>query len=97
MPRLNMKILILDTNRRDISSLIYHYCKLGHETFYIKPFSTDLLDWKEIVLWPMLLTWSTEDPNLTNFHYHGYNKLEDLPYGEDNFLYLEDNCNTPLS
>tara|TARA_R110000824_G_scaffold357562_2_gene545079 strand:- start:2831 stop:4036 length:1206 start_codon:yes stop_codon:yes gene_type:complete len=85
-----MKILILDTNRRDIASLIYHYCKLGHEVFYIKPFSTDLLEWKETVLWPVLLTWSTENPDLTNFYYHGYNELEELPYGEDNFLYLED-------
>ena len=67
----NMKILILDTNRRGITSLFYHYCKLGHEVFYIKPFSIPELDWNKVVLWPALLTWATEDPSKTNFHYHG--------------------------
>ena len=85
-----MKILILDINRRGISSLVYHYTKLGHEVFYVKPFSTNLIDWQAVCLWPILLSWASEDPSQTNFHYHGYDKLSELPYGEDNFLYLEE-------
>ena len=85
-----MKILILDTNWRAVSSLVYHYNKLGHEVFYVKPGSTSLIEWDKTLLWPILLSWSSENPSQTNFHYHDFHKLGELPYGEDNFLFLED-------
>ena len=85
-----MKILLLDLNFRAVSSLVYNYTKLGHEVFYIKPGSTALLDWDNTILWPVLLSWAAEDPTQTNFHYHGFDKLGKLPFGEDNFLFLED-------
>jgi len=85
-----MKVLILDTNRRETAGLMYHYTKLGHEVFYIKPNSTNLINWKETILWPVLLTWSREDPTKTNFEYHKFNELKEFEYGEDNFLLLED-------
>ncbi|HIL26871.1 MAG TPA: hypothetical protein EYG21_05745 [Nitrospinaceae bacterium] len=85
-----MNILILNNNRKDTTSLAYHYCKLGHQVFYPMPFADDILDWSGHCLWPMLLSWSTEDPSITNFEYHDFSSLGKLPYGEDKFLFLEE-------
>jgi len=84
-----MNILILNNNRKDTTSLAYHYCKLGHSVFYPMPFADNILNWDGHCLWPMLLSWSAEDPSVTNFEYH-FSNLENLPYGEDKFLFLED-------
>tara|TARA_R110001583_G_scaffold5598_25_gene30191 strand:+ start:4163 stop:5317 length:1155 start_codon:yes stop_codon:yes gene_type:complete len=85
-----MNILILNNNRKDTTSLVYHYCKLGHNVFYPMPFAENILKWEGHCLWPMLLSWSAEDPSVTNFEYHQFSKLENLPYGEDKFLFLEE-------
>lgn len=85
-----MNILILDTNRRETAAVAYHYTRLGHNVFYIKPYTTDLIDWPNTILWPILLTWAAEDDSKTNFEYHGYDKTKEFDYGEDNFLILED-------
>mgnify|MGYP001284308993 CR=1 FL=1 len=85
-----MNILILNNNRKDTTSLVYHYCKLGHKVYYPMPFADNILNWDGHCLWPMLLSWSTENPNVTNFDYHEFKSLGNLPYGEDKFLFLED-------
>ena len=85
-----MNILILDKHRRDTTSLIYHYCKLGHDVFSPKPFTGSIFKWDEHCVWPHLLSWSKEDENLTNFEYHKFYEKKEFPYGEDNFLKLEE-------
>ena len=85
-----MNILILDKHRRDTTSLIYHYCKLGHKVFAPKPFSGSIFKWEEHCVWPLLLTWASENSDLTNFEYHRFYEMEEFPYGEDNFLIAED-------
>ena len=81
---------MLETNWRANASLYGLYTRLGHEVYVIKPFSTELINWKNSVVWPCLLAWSKENPNVTNFEYHGFDKVKEFPFGEDNFLILED-------
>ena len=81
-----MNIFIADLDNRDIISLIYHYCKLGHRIFMPRP---GTLGFGHQPTWPRLLLKSAKDKTKRNLEVYGYEKYEEVKFGEDRFLSVE--------
>lgn len=81
-----MNIFLCDKDNRDIVSLVYHYCKLGHKVFLPKP---GTLGFALQPSWPRLLMKSTSEPSKRNLELHGYEGYDDVKFGEDRFISQE--------
>ncbi len=79
-------VFIADRDNRDITSLIYHYCKMGWKVFLPKPGSEGFGHQPS---WPRLVLKSTNDPTKRNLDVHGYEQYDDVKFGEDRFLSQE--------
>mgnify|MGYP003140216988 FL=1 len=82
-----MNVLILDRGSRSCQiGLPYHYCKLGHKVYMIKPGEKEF-DWNVIPTWPRMLMKNTTGKR--NFQTYALPKYEEFSYGEDRFLVAE--------
>jgi hypothetical protein len=81
-----MNVFIADKDNRDIVSLIFHYTMLGHRVFLPKPGTAGFL---HSPTWPRLLLKSSSDTTKRNIEIHGYEKYDDVKFGEDRFLDVE--------
>jgi hypothetical protein len=80
-----MNIFIFPTDDRSgLTSIIYHYSKLGHKIFVPKP-GTLGLRWEKIATWPILLCKSSVDKNKRNLELYPF-KESNIFFGEDFFL-----------
>tara|TARA_R110002110_G_scaffold80157_2_gene208974 strand:+ start:1068 stop:2225 length:1158 start_codon:yes stop_codon:yes gene_type:complete len=87
MKKLN--ILIIDHGSRSGQiGLPYHYSKLGHKVFMIKP-SSNNFDWDKIPVWPRMLMKSKPGSAKRNFEIEKLPNYDDFLYGEDRFLISE--------
>jgi len=79
-----MNILILDRGSRGGQcGFPYHYCKLGHKVYMVKP-GEEGFRWNQIPVWPRLLMKNSTKKR--NFEDLGLPSFEDFSYGEDRFL-----------
>ena len=84
MKKLN--ILIIDHGSRSGQiGLPYHYSKLGHNVYMMKPGCADF-DWDKIPTWPRMLMKSSPNNNKRNFEIDTLPSFDDFEYGEDRFL-----------
>lgn len=80
-----MNILILDRGSRGGQcGFPYHYCKLGHKVYMIKPGEKGF-KWDQIPTWPRMLM-KNETLQLRNFEANEISDYENFSYGEDRFL-----------
>jgi len=80
-----MNIFIFPTDDRSgLTSMIYHYSKLGHKVFVPKH-GTLGLKWEKIATWPMLLCKSSIDKNKRNLDLYPFQENNAF-FGEDFFL-----------
>ena len=87
MKKLNILLFPFD-DRGWQASIPYHYTKLGHNVF-IPKFGSPDLDWTRHSTWPGLLLKSQNDPTKRNIEIHGCLKGDQILFGEDCFLELE--------
>lgn len=81
-----MNIFLSDHDNRDIISLIYHYCKLGHRVFMPRP---GTIGFGHQPTWPRLLLKSSSDKSKRNLELYGYEKYDEVKFGEDRFISTE--------
>ena len=87
MKKLN--ILIVDHGSRSGQiGLPYHYSKLGHNVYMMKPYQGSF-DWEKIPTWPRMLMKSTKKSQKRNFEVTDLPKFDNFDYGEDRFLVSE--------
>jgi len=80
-----MNIFIFPTDDRSgLTSMIYHYSKLGHKVFVPQP-GTLGLKWEKIATWPMLLCKSSIDKSKRNLDFYPFQENNSF-FGEDFFL-----------
>lgn len=84
MKKLN--IFIADKDNRDVTSLVYHYCKLGHRVFLPRPGTAGFALQPS---WPRLLMKSSKDTSKRNLDIYGYEKYDEVKFGEDRFISQE--------
>jgi hypothetical protein len=82
--------IIPSGDRSGQANLIQFYSKIGCDV-YLPRYGTGGLDWKKTATWPMLLTRSLRQPNKRNLEIHGFDRTEDVIFGEDRFIISEDN------
>jgi len=79
-----MNVLILDKGSRGGQcGFPYHYCKLGHKVYMIKPGEPDF-PWANIPTWPRMLMKNSTGKR--NFETHNLPAFDDFDFGEDRFL-----------
>ena len=82
-----LNVLILDTDNRDIVSLVYHYCHLGHRVFLPAPGTPGFIRGKT-PLWPRFLMKSAATGK-RHIDTLGVPKYDECDFGEDRFLSAE--------
>jgi hypothetical protein len=92
MKRLN--VLILDKDNRDVVSLTYHYCTLGHNVMFPAPGTPG---WNNSPLWPRILLRTTHDPSVRHVDLCQPTTEELNAFGEDSFLIDELSAIVPYS